>query len=146
MHDSIDEQLVQLLETDACQTSEALARQLQVSATTVRRRIRRLSESSAIRRVALVDPSKFGFPLVAVVAVDVAHDKLESAMQALASLPETTWVSSTTGRFDILLLARFRSTEDLSRFVQRELAKIEGLRDTETFVCLEVRKGRYMQV
>ncbi|MFQ5874858.1 MAG: hypothetical protein ACE5JL_13830 [Dehalococcoidia bacterium] len=30
--------------------------------------------------------------------------------------------------------------------MQRELAGMEGLRDTETFICLQVGKGRYMQV
>jgi len=30
--------------------------------------------------------------------------------------------------------------------VQGRLANMEGLRDTETFICLQVSKGRFMQL
>ena len=146
MTDSLDEKLIQLLEKDARQSSEVLAKQLNVSPATVRRRIKRLIQSGVLRMMALVDPDKVGFPLIAVIAFDVAHDRLEAAMQTLADLPEVTWVSTTTGRFDILALVRFRSTEELSTFVQKELPNMEGLRDSETFICLQVKKGRYMPI
>ena len=146
MINSLDDQLIQLLQTDASQSSEVLARQLHVSPATVRRRKKQLTRSGALRTVALVDPEKMGFPLVAAVALDVARDQLESAVQILSRRPEITWLSTTTGRFDILSLARFRSTSELANFVQRELAAIQGLRATETFICLEVSKGRYIQV
>ncbi|MFQ5874857.1 MAG: Lrp/AsnC family transcriptional regulator [Dehalococcoidia bacterium] len=64
MSDSLDEQLVHLLEWDARQSSEALAKQLQVSPSTVRRRIRKLMQSGILRTVAFVDPTKLGFPLI----------------------------------------------------------------------------------
>ena len=142
-----DPQIYELIrQEEARQSSEALADKLGVSSATVRRRVRKLIQSGAVRIAALVDPAKANFPLVSVIAFDVAHETLESALQYLASRPEVTWVSTTTGRFDILALARFRSTEELSEFVQRRLAPMKGLRDSETFVCLEVKKGRYMPV
>jgi len=144
--DSIDQELLQLLEQDARQKSEALAKQLGVSPTTVRRRIRDLIQSGVLRIVALVDPVEAGFPLISIIAFDVANENLESALQILTSRPEIKWLSTTTGRFDVLALARFRSTDELSNFVHKELADIEGLKDSETFVCLQVGKGRYMQV
>jgi len=146
MKDRLDERLVHLLEKDAAQSSEALAKQLSVSAATVRRRVRRLIQSGALRIVAVVDPNKVGFPLAAVIAFDVDHDKLDSVTQLLASRPEVRWVSTTTGRFDILVLVRFRSTNELSDFIQRELVDIEGVRGSETFICLDVKKGRYIQI
>ncbi len=145
MYDSLDEQLVQLLGKDARQTSKALAKQLKVSAATVRRRVGKLIQSSAIRIVAVADSKKIGFPLTAIIAFDVSHEKIESAMQMLASREELIWVSTTTGRFDILALAIFRSTDELSNFVQRDLANIEGLRGTETFICLHIEKGQHVQ-
>ena len=146
MKDWLDESLVQLLEKDAAQSSEALAKQLNVSAVTVRRRVRRLIQSGVLRIVAVVDPNKVGFPLTAVIAFDVAHDKLDSVTQLLASRPEVQWVSTTTGRFDVLVLVRFRSTNELSDFIQRELVDIEGVRDSETFICLDTKKGHYIQI
>ena len=144
MYDRLDERLINLLGQDARQSSEALAKQLDVSAATIRRRLKKLVKSGIIRTVAVVDPDKSGFPLTAIIAFDVAHDKLQSTAQMLSEKPEIKWVSTTTGRFDIIALARFQSTDQLSDFLQREVSTIEGLRDTETFICLHVNRGRYM--
>lgn len=146
MLDSIDEQLIHLLSEDARQSSQALARRLRVSASTVRRRIRKLVKGGTLRTTAVVDPGSIGFHSITVIGFDVAYDKLDSVVQMLTRWPEIQWVSTTTGRFDILAMARFRSTEDLSQFVQKALTKIEGLRDSETFICLQVSKNRYIRV
>ena len=140
----LDERLIHLLENDARQSSEVLAAQLNISPATVRRRVRRLIQSGVIRIVAAVDSSKIGLPLTAVIALDVAHEKLDAVTEMLVRRPEVKWVSTTTGRFDILAMASFPSTDELSVFVQRELAKIEGVRDSETFICLHIGKGRYI--
>jgi len=146
MYDWLDEELVKLLQRDARQSSEALGKQLAVSSTTVRRRIRKLVQDGVLRIVAVVDPKKVGFPLIAFITFDVSHDKLEGVMDKLASHQDVIWVSSTTGRFDVLVVARFRSTDELSNFLEKQIPKMEGIRDSETFICLNVKKGRYIRV
>ena len=145
MIDSVDEQIARLLSQNARQNSEALAKQLNLSSATVRRRLRKLIREDVLNIVGVVDPVKFGFPVAVVITLDVAHDKLESAMEVLAKRPEIRWVSTTTGRFDIMVLARFRSNNELSEFMTKVLAKLEGVKDSETFLCLYVKKGFYIQ-
>jgi len=89
--DSLDEKLLQLLGQDARQSSDALAKQLKVSAATIRRRTRKLFQSKVIRVVAVADPNKIGFPIAVVVAFKVSHDKLESFMKMLVSEPKVIW-------------------------------------------------------
>jgi len=144
--DSLDKRLLELLGENASQSGEALAKKLDVSPSTVRRRIRRLNQSGILRTAALVHPAKVGFPLVAVMAFDVSHDKLESVTEKLAARPEVKFVTTTTGRFDVLAFVWFRSTDELSEFVQKDLATVDGIRDTETFLCLQVKKGLYTQM
>ena len=139
--DSVDEQIVRLLGKDARQNSETLAKQLNLSAATVRRRLRRLIHSDLLSIVGVVEPSDFGFPLIAVIALDVDHGKVESALEELSKRTGVRFVSTTTGRYDIIILARFRSTEYLSEFVTKELANLEGVKDSETFICMQVKKG-----
>ena len=141
--DSTDKRLVQLLGQDARQSSETLAKQLNLSAATVRRKLRKLIRSDALHIVGLIDPNKFGVPLAVIIGLDIDHDKLELAIEALAKKPEIIWISPTTGRFDIIALARFPSTERLSDFTIKELVQIEGVRNSETFIALDVKKGRY---
>jgi Lrp/AsnC family transcriptional regulator, regulator for asnA, asnC and gidA len=142
--DPVDDQLVKLLEQNAWQRSEALARKLGVSAATVRRRLRRLSKTGILRAVAIADVSRTGLSLTAVIALNIKHRSLDTVTRALASLPEVKWVATTTGRFDILTLARFRSTGDLSEFIRKHLTKVQGVRGSETFICLDVSRGDHV--
>jgi len=142
--DEIDEQLVTLVGHDARQSSELLAGKLNLSAATVRRRLRRLIQSGLLRIIGVVEPVKFGFSLSVMITLNVDHDKLESALEVLINRPEIRWASTTTGRFDIVALGRFRSTDSLSDFLKKELSQIKGVRDSETLVCLDVKKGRYV--
>ncbi len=144
--DTLDRKLIQLLQKDARQSSEVLAKQLKVSAATVRRRVRKLIQEEILHVVALVDPAKVGYPLCAFMAFDVAHDKLDDVLDALSAEPEVVWASTTTGRFDILALARFASTDELSDFVEKRVIKIDGVNNSETSICLRINKGRYTQI
>ena len=142
--DSIDKKIVRLLGQNARQNSTALAKQLNLSAATVRRRLKKLLKSDSLRIIRCVDPTNFGQPIAVVITLDVSNDKLESAIELLANQSEIKWVSSITGRFDIIALARFPSTSSLSDFLTDQLAQIEGVRNSETFMCLDIRKGRFV--
>ncbi|MBI2860416.1 MAG: Lrp/AsnC family transcriptional regulator [Chloroflexi bacterium] len=141
--DSLDRKLIQLLQEDARKSSEALAKQLGVSAATVRRRTRKLLRNDVLRVSAIVNPDKVGLHLTALMAFNVAHDALDDVIKMLAKRPEVKWVATATGRFDILAVVQFHSTDGLSAFVEKDLMKVEGIRDSETFICLHVEKGLF---
>lgn len=142
MLDSLDKTLVKLLQTDARQNSNALAKHLGVNSSTIRRRIEKLLKDEVIRFVVIPDPKKIGLPLQAVVAFDVAEDMLKSVLEKLGNLEEVQWLTVTTGRFDVLASIWVPSTEELFHFLEEFVAKLEGVRNTETFICLHVEKHR----
>ncbi|MEW6143254.1 MAG: Lrp/AsnC family transcriptional regulator [Chloroflexota bacterium] len=141
--DTMEERLIELLQKDGRQSSDSLARHLGVSPSTALRRIRELTRSGVLRIVAVVDLGKVGFPLVVVVGIDVTQGKVTSVAEALAQQTAVKFVSTAAGRFDILAFMRFRSDDEFYRFMEMALASMDGVKDTETFVCLDVRKGRY---
>jgi DNA-binding Lrp family transcriptional regulator len=141
--DSLDKRIAQLLAKDAQQNHKTLSKQLNVSSATVRRRIKKLMNSDLLRIIGVVDPNKFGFPLTVLIALDIVPNQLISTVEKLIKMPEIRWASKTTGRFDIIAMARFSSTETFSQFLSNELSKLKGLRDSETFMCLDVDK-QYM--
>ena len=141
--DLLDLELIKLLGMDASQSNQVIAGKLKVTPATVRRRKRQLMKKGALRIVGAVNPVKIGFAVSVIVAFDVEGSKLESTVKLLAARPEITWVSTTTGRFDIMAMARLHSTEELSDFVSKTVTSIDGLRDSETFVCLHTAKGDY---
>ena len=82
--------------------------------------------------------------MAVVIALNIAYGKLESAIEALVNRPEITWISATTGLFDVVALARFSSTDSLSDFLTKQLGHMEGVKDSQTLTCFDVKKGRYI--
>ena len=140
MIDSLDKKLITFLEQDARQGVDRLANQLGVSSSTISRRIEKLLKNNVIRIVAKPEPTKINLPLSAIVAFDVDHDKLNSVTKILNSRQEVRWLAVTSGRFDIFALMWFPSTEELFRFMENEVGKLEGVINTETFISLHVEK------
>lgn len=132
--------MIELIAQDPLLSSAGLAKQLYVSAATVRRRRKRLVESGVLRVLLLPDPYKTGFPVTCVIALHIDHSCLDSALAALAAKREVRWLASTTGRFDALAMAYFASTDEIHDFMVGSLTDVPGIKDSETFVCLSVRK------
>ncbi len=141
--DDLDKQIASLLQQDGRQSSHMLAKQLHVSSATIRRRLKNLLQSGTIRIVAALDPVQAGYSLQALVAFDVEHSELNNVTDKLAEHPEVKWVVTTTGRFDVMAFAVLSSPSELSEFMQGEITRIKGVKDTETFICLTVKKGHY---
>lgn len=141
MVDQFDKQLISLLEQDARQTSEKLAKQLSASPSTIRRRMSELIKRGSIRIVAIPEPKHIGTPLVAIVAFQILHEKLNSFVTTMGRRKDVKCLYVTSGRFDAIALMWFSSTEQLYEFMEREVSKIEGIKATETFVCLHAEKS-----
>ncbi|MFC1965837.1 Lrp/AsnC family transcriptional regulator [Chloroflexota bacterium] len=141
MIDSLDRRLVDLLRQDASIPSTKLAKQLSVSSSTLRRRVRRLIKEKLIRIVAIPAPETVSLPLRVIVAFQVAHEQLRSIIKQLSSQSNTRFIAATSGRFDIIASMWFESTDHLYNYLENEVPDIEGIRNTETFICLHVEKS-----
>ena len=138
--DLLDIQLIDLLMYNANISSTALAKQLRVSSATVRRRIKSLLEQGIIRIIVFPDLKKVGLPVVAVIAFEVSHEKIDSVLKALGEYPHAAWVVATSGRFNVMSVWWFNSTEELYRLLESEIGKIEGIRRSEIFIGLHEEK------
>ncbi len=121
-------------------SSSVLAKQLNISSSTVRRRIKSLLEQGIIRIIAFPNLKKVGLPVVAVIALEVSHEKINSVIKALSIFPHATWVVATSGRFNVMSVWWFSSTEELYTFMESEIGKIEGIQRSETFIGLHEEK------
>jgi Lrp/AsnC family transcriptional regulator for asnA, asnC and gidA len=140
MVNDFNTRLIAELSQDARQSSAELARKLNVSETTVRRRIERLEKDGIVKFKITVDPAKLGYNITAIVAIEVELGKIDGVSDALASHPNVRYVCLCTGNHDIFVGAWFRSSMELTDFIKNYLAKIHGLRKSETFIILDVKK------
>jgi len=141
--DNIDKSLVKLLAKDARISNVGIAKELGLTVSTVRRRVNSLLSRKSIRIVAIIDPDQFGLNLCAIMALDVEPKCLSNAINTLSQREEVSWFACTSGRFDIIVILRMYSTQDLYDFIENVTSTIEGLKNVETFVCLGQSKTQY---
>ncbi len=141
--DDLDIKIISMLQDDARASNAGIARDVGVSEGTVRRRLRRLIQDEFIRFSALRDPGKMGYASEALIGVQVDPDKIDEVAEDLARLDEVDWVTITTGAYDVFAWAALQSAEALGIFLMTKVGTIPGVRRTETFVNLSVKKRGY---
>jgi DNA-binding Lrp family transcriptional regulator len=58
--------------------------------------------------------------------------------QAVADIPEVSEVYSVAGDYDLVIMVRTRTHDDLARVVSDNVAKIPGIQRTQTLVAFKV--------
>lgn len=134
--DELDTRIIEILQKDGRASNAGIAREVDVSEGTVRRRLKRLVMEGYIQVVALPDPAKMGLESRALIGVQIAPDKVDTVADDLNSLREISWVTMTTGSFDVFAWASLRNAEELGVFLRTKVGTIPGVRRTETFVNL----------
>jgi DNA-binding Lrp family transcriptional regulator len=79
--------------------------------------------------------------VAAVICVDVEQNKWDQVVEGLARQPAVRYVSKTAGSFDVLAFTRFANKADLTEFLEKVVAKMDGVRNSETFVVLDFQLG-----
>ncbi len=138
--DDLDLRLIGELTKDARQSSAELSRKLNVSETTVRRRIQHLEEQDIITFTAILNPSKLGYNIMAIIALEVELGQIDKISESLANCPNVRYVSLCTGNHDLFIGTWFHSSSELTQFVKDYLAGVPGIRKSETFLILDVKK------
>mgnify|MGYP001265277665 FL=1 len=141
--DELDRKIIQILQANGRASNARIARDVGVSEGTVRRRLKALVQQGSIKIIALPDPEVLGFDTEALVGIQVDPDKIDEVAVLLVELKESSWVSVTTGSFDIFCWVTLPSSEELGNFLKAVVGTIPGVRRTETFVSLSVRKRNY---
>ncbi len=133
--DSIDWQIITLLNKDGRMPSAEIARRLgNVSARTVTNRINALIEHGIINVRAIVNPATVGYGVMADVFVEVEPGRVREVANRAAQFPECTYVACATGESDVSISLRLRSIEELFDFITETLGKIPGVRRTQSFL------------
>jgi len=82
--DSLDRKIIQILRVDGRTSNANIARQVDVSEGTIRRRLKKLIRDEYINVVALPDPGKMGKVAQALVGIQVDPDKVDDVVGQLA--------------------------------------------------------------
>ena len=141
--DELDRRIIQILQVNGRASNARIARDVGVSEGTVRRRLKTLVNDGVIKVVALPNPEVLGYDTEALVGIQVDPDKIDEVAGLLVELKESFWVAVTTRSFAIFCWVILPTSEELGNFLKAVVGTIPGVRRTETFVSLSVRKRNY---
>jgi Lrp/AsnC family transcriptional regulator for asnA, asnC and gidA len=94
----------------------------------------RLQQRGIIEFAMLADPAKLGYEIRAMIGVRVELTRLNEIAEMLRAMNEVTFAAFLTGSFDVMIQVVVQSQEALVEFLTQRVARIEGVRSTETFV------------
>jgi len=138
--DDVDKGILRMMQVDDRVSYAEMAKRLNVPESTVRYRVKRLVDTSVIRKVmTLVDPRKVGFDVSAVVMVKVDPNYLPEALKGMASFEEAQHVFQTTGEYDVISVIHVRDMKALNEFRQR-VKMLQGVKDVVVWVTTELVK------
>ena len=139
----LDKRIIEHLQRDGRRPFTRIAADLGVSEAAVRARTNRLIGRGILQVVGVTDPLKLGFHQQAMIGVRCQADRLMEVAEAVAAFPEVSYLVVTAGSYDILVEVVCEDNDALLRFLTERLRRVEGVRETETFVYLRMIKQVY---
>jgi Lrp/AsnC family transcriptional regulator, regulator for asnA, asnC and gidA len=138
--DRVERLMIALLQKNGRAGTQALARALDVSEVTARRKLRRLLNDGIVQIVAAVDPFQIGFESPVIIGLKIDRARIDAIAEELCEHPSIRFVAAATGNLDLIIEVVAASNHELAEFLLKYLAKIEGVLDTETSLVLRIYK------
>ncbi len=140
--DSVAKAIIEQLQEDGRRSYGAIGRAVGLSEAAVRQRVQKLLDQGVMQVVAVTDPLTVGFLRQAMVGITVDGD-VEPVAEALAEVKEVEYVVVTAGSFDLLVEIVCEDDEHLLEMINKRIRALPGVRTTESFVYLKLRKQTY---
>jgi DNA-binding Lrp family transcriptional regulator len=143
--DDMDRQLLCLLQENSRITSAELARQVNLSAPGLQKRLRKLEQNGVIDRyVTLVNREALGLDLLCFAQVTLAHHQPECVGQfcdQVKGLSEVLECHHLSGEFDYLLKVVVANHQHLEKFLSEKIICIPGVDRIRTSIVLNEIKA-----
>jgi DNA-binding Lrp family transcriptional regulator len=139
----LDETSLKVLEEylrDARQSFREIARRTGYSSGTVASRMRELEEAGVIKRYTVqLDYERLGYELTAITEIIVSDGMMLEVGGRISNMPQTIGVYNVTGDSDIMVVAKFKTRQQLSDFT-KNITKMPYVVRTKTHVVLNTLK------
>jgi Lrp/AsnC family transcriptional regulator for asnA, asnC and gidA len=139
--DEVDDKILEKLNENARKSYREIARELNISLTTVSNRIKKMEDEKVIERyIPLVNQEKIGYDLTAIINVKISHGKLLEVQERISKDNHVSGVYDITGDWDSLIIAHFKDRRDLNGFIKGVLS-MANVEKTNTQLVLNIVKN-----
>ncbi len=140
MIEELELKIVRSLNQNSRKSFREIAKEIGTSAPVVINKIKRLEEQGAIKGyIPLLDPEYFGFNLIAIVGIRISDGKLIETQEKIAEDAHVFAIYDVTGEWDSIVIAHFKSRDDLNIFIKNVLSQ-KYVDRTVTHIVLNVVK------
>jgi len=80
---------------------------------------------------------------MALIGVRTDGRKMLEVADRLTKFDEVVYIVVVSGRYDLMVEVFCRDHEDLLKFMTEKLAKVDGVRESESFIYLKITKEIY---
>lgn len=137
----IDRNILRVLQKDARTSYAELARQVGLSTTPCKERVKRLEREGVIRGYqAILDPIYLDAALVVFVQIRLnrtSQDIFEEFTRSARDLPEVQECYLVSGNFDYLIKARVADMAAYREFLGETLLTLPGVQESTSYVIME---------
>ena len=140
--DATSKAIIEQLQDDGRRPYAAIGKAVGLSEAAVRQRVQRLIDNGVMQIVAVTDPLEVGFARQAMIGIRV-EGPVSAVADELAGMAEIDYVVVTAGSFDVMAEVVCESDEQLLDVLSTRIRTLPGVRSTETFVYLHLRKQTY---
>jgi Lrp/AsnC family transcriptional regulator for asnA, asnC and gidA len=141
--DDIDRFIIDAMRQDGRVAFAQIAQQLKVSPGMIRMRYNRMVKVGLIRVVAITNPLRMGYTTMTMIGIRTEGEKMLSVAKKVAEFEEVIYLIVVSGRYDIIAEVVCRDHADLLRFLTEKLYRVDGVRESETYVHLKIEKEVY---
>jgi Lrp/AsnC family transcriptional regulator for asnA, asnC and gidA len=137
--DDLDLKILSELSKDASISVPKLSKKVDINASVVYSRIKRLIKRGLIKKfTVIINDEALGLNVKALTGINMDSKLRDNVLTELFKIPEVREVSEVTGRFDVLVTMNARSLDEMHQLISEKVGRIEGVQKTETFI--EMRK------
>lgn len=141
--DDLDLKIIKELQRDGRMSYRDIADKIKVSEGTVYNRVNKLQKEKVIKRfIPEIDYVKLGYGVSVLIGVMTEGGKLPAIERKIGESPNVNAVYDVTGEYDAIIVAQFKSSEELNDFV-KNLAAVDGVKRTNTMLVLNTMKEQH---
>ena len=140
--DTLDNKIIHLLTENGRMPIGEMSKRLNVTAPTVRSRIKNLEETGMLKVSGLIDTYQHQELITALIGLNIrSQGKLGQILEKVSRLDNVTWAAVVTGRYDIFAeVVVTGGTQELYRFTSEIIPKVSTVVKSETFVIIKSRQ------
>ena len=141
--DTLENEIIRLLTENGRMPIGEMAKKLNVTAPTIRSRIKGLEKNGMFKVSGLIDPRRHIEMITALVAMSVRSEgKLDQILDKIAHLPNVARAGVATGRYDIIAeVICVEGKDELYRFTTDTILKMGNVTRSETFILMKSRNN-----